>query len=78
MLSTEAEPFTAQAQGIIFLFMLFIAMGKGIPMKKPRGAIYIDVRIIFIVKFNVINELMIIGVKRKYIIIKMNKVIMIF
>lgn len=64
VLSTEAEPFTAHAQGISFLFMLFIAVGKGMPMKNPKGAIYIVVRIIFMLRFKVIIELMIIGVNK--------------
>ena len=78
VLSTEAEPFTAHAQGISFLFMLLIAVGNGMPMKKPSGAMYIVVRIIFMLRFNVIIKLMIIGVRKKYNMINMNEMIMIF
>jgi hypothetical protein len=38
---TEAEPFAAQAHGMIFLLFFsknFIPRGRGIPIRKPIGA----------------------------------------
>ncbi len=64
VLSTDAEPLVAHAHGISFLFMLFIAIGKGMPMKKARGAIINDARIIFVIMLRLINEAIILGIKR--------------
>lgn len=63
VLKIVAEPLTAQAHGIIFLLISLNAVGNGMPITKPRGAIINADKMIFADEENVITNSIILGMK---------------